>query len=154
MSRRRSKPLTFFLSLCTGVGHLYLGAMNRGIQFLIAFLGTISLAEHFHMGFLSFLIPVIWFYGLFDAMQLASQEEIVDKPLVRWERLKGPWAGYALIGIGLVFLANEIIPTLWRNYFQSFLGGWRSVQTLFIAIVLVAAGILLLRGKKVNENDR
>lgn len=150
MSRRPSKGLTFFLSFCTGVGHLYLGAMNRGLQFLILFLGTISLAQHFHMGFLAFLIPVIWFYGLFDAMQLANRENIVDIPLVRWECLKGPWTGYALIGIGVVFLANEILP----SYLSSFLGGWRNVQTLFIALVLIVVGIFLLWGKKVNENDR
>lgn len=153
MKKQPSKGLTFLLSLCTGVGHLYLGAMNRGIQFLILFFGSISMANHFNLDIFGFLIPVVWFYGLFDAMQLASKEVIEDKPLVRWDRLKGPWLGYGLIGLGLLLLADEFLPAVARRYFSWLVTDWPSIRALMLAVVLVGVGVYLLWGRKVKENE-
>ncbi|TXK83455.1 hypothetical protein [Paenibacillus sp. N3.4] len=63
-----NKIITFLLSFIPGVGHLYLGLNKRGLQFLIGGFACISLIPPFPMVF-PFVLAVIWFYGLFDALQ-------------------------------------------------------------------------------------
>ncbi|GAA0328835.1 hypothetical protein GCM10008967_19190 [Bacillus carboniphilus] len=84
---------TIILSFVPGLGHFQLGLMNRGITLLAAFLG-LGVMVFFvtfisHRGeFLIFLLllPVIWFYGFFDAMQLLEKkrrgEELVDRTIL------------------------------------------------------------------------
>ncbi len=144
MKNRPSKALTFFLSFCPGVGHLYLGAMTRGLQFLLLFFGVIALMSNLRLDIVGYGLPVIWFYGLFDSLQLADQETIVDKPLVEWTCR---WTGFILIAIGLLLLINDILPSVWHAYFRNIFG-YYDIRTLLMAVVLIVAGFLLLRGRR------
>lgn len=153
MNRRPSKGLTFFLSFCTGVGHLYLGAMTRGLQFLLLFFGSFALSGFLPLGIFPFWIPIIWFYGLFDALQLADQDPIQDKPLLEWRYLQGRWTGFILIALGLLLVVDDILPSLWDIYFREISLGWLSFRTVLMAVILIIAGIILLRGKKVKQHD-
>lgn len=152
MKKRRSKTLTFFLSFCPGVGHLYLGAMTRGLQFLILFFGLWALIDLHSLRILSFAIPIVWFYALFDALQLADQEVIEDKPLTGGKYSSSKWFGPCLIVLGALLLMEDILPRLWHKIFASTNIPWSSFSTLVLALALIIAGILLLRGKKV-KND-
>jgi len=150
MKNRPSKALTFFLSFCTGVGHLYLGAMSRGLQFLLLFFGSIALTGFLPLRIFPFWIPVIWFYGLFDSLQLADKEIIEDKPIVEWKYLSGRRTGFILIALGLLLVVDNTLPALWNMYFSNIFLGWVSFRTLLMAIVLIVSGIFMLRGKKVS----
>lgn len=152
MAKKPSKALTFFLSMCTGVGHLYLGAMTRGIQFMVVFLGSIALVDYFPMRIFPFWIPIIWFYGLFDALQLADQENREDKPLVEWKFLSGKRWGYILIGLGLLLMVDVILPSIWYTFLDKLFMDWYNFRTLLIAVILIIVGIFLLRGKKVKKS--
>lgn len=84
---------TIILSFVPGLGHFQLGLMNRGITLLASFLGlgimvffvTILSSRGEFLIFL-LLLPVIWFYGFFDAMQLLEKkkrgEELVDRTIL------------------------------------------------------------------------
>src|SRR5690554_3736087 len=150
MKKRPSKGLTFLFSCCTGVGHLYLGAMTRGLQFLLIFFGSIAAIDIFYLNIFPFWIPVIWFYGMFDALQLADQETIEDKPLVDWRQLTGARMGYGLIGLGLFLIVDDVLPRVWNTFFSQFLTGWVSFRSLLMAGLLTGFGIVLLRGKRVK----
>jgi hypothetical protein len=151
MKKRPSKTLTFFLSLCPGVGHLYLGAMTRGLQFLILFFGLWALINLFSLGVFGFGFPIVWFYSLFDALQLADQEVIEDKPLITGMNSTRKWFGPSLIVLGALLLMEDILPNLWRKIFVSTILPWENFSTLVLALVLIIVGILLLRGKKVKD---
>ncbi|QED46488.1 hypothetical protein [Cytobacillus dafuensis] len=84
---------TILLSFIPGVGHFQLGLMNRGITLLAAFLGlgvmVTFVAVLTHQGeFLMFwaILPVIWVYGFFDAIQQLNRkqrgEELVDRTIL------------------------------------------------------------------------
>ncbi|WP_141430395.1 hypothetical protein [Bacillus sp. 03113] len=84
---------TLLLSLLPGVGHVYLGLMNRGVTLLTTFLGlgimVFFVAILTHRGeFLVFwaILPVIWIYGYFDAMQQLGKkqrgEELIDRTIL------------------------------------------------------------------------
>lgn len=154
MQNKPNKTLTFFLSFCPGVGHLYLGAMNRGLQFLLLFFGSFALRGFLSLGIYAFWVPVIWFYALFDALQLADKGTIVDKPLVEWEHLRGRRAGLILIALGLLLVMDNTLPVLWRTFYIHLSLSWLSFRTLLIAVILIIAGIFMLRGKKVDSDAR
>lgn len=84
---------TIILSFVPGVGHFQLGLANRGITLLTAFLGSIIMVLFVTVltsrsEFLIFLaiLPVIWVYGFFDAVQQISKkergEELVDRSIL------------------------------------------------------------------------
>jgi hypothetical protein len=83
---------TIILSLIPGLGHFQLGMMNRGLTLLASFIGLMIMiifvsALTGREEFLVFLaaIPVIWFYGFFDAVQQFNKksrgEELVDRTI-------------------------------------------------------------------------
>ncbi|WP_152396895.1 hypothetical protein [Paenibacillus guangzhouensis] len=81
---------TILLSFVPGLGHFYLGLMHRGLSFLIAFfgLGTMLVfvaAVTNQGGFAVFLglLPIIWLYCMFDAVQAAHRKQQGDLLLDR-----------------------------------------------------------------------
>lgn len=81
-SQEQERFFTIVLSFVPGVGHFQLGLMNRGITLLTAFLGTAIMIFFITVltsrgEFLIFLaiLPVIWVYGFFDAMQQLSKKQ-------------------------------------------------------------------------------
>lgn len=83
---------TILLSFVPGLGHLQLGLMQRGLSFLVAFFGLMTIML-FVTGitsqsvFLLFLgvLPIIWLYCMFDAVQQLNRkqagETLVDRTL-------------------------------------------------------------------------
>ena len=70
----KNKFLTFLFSTIPGCGHMYLGYLKRGAQFMIMFAASMYLAITL-MNNLTFagilfvlFLPVIWFYQMFDSM--------------------------------------------------------------------------------------
>lgn len=72
----QEKTRTILLSFLPGLGHMSLGLMQRGITFLISFIGLFAIIVFLSvvMGKAALLIfllglPIIWIYSLFDAIQ-------------------------------------------------------------------------------------
>lgn len=90
--QEQMKSKTIMMSIIPGLGHMYLGLTQRGITFLISFIGLFAIIVFISavMGsgaILVFLLalPVIWIYGMFDAVQLLQAknrgEQVEDKSL-------------------------------------------------------------------------
>lgn len=152
----KNKVLTFFLSIVPGVGHLYLGLMTRGVQFLITFFSSIFFIVMTELGPLSILLPIIWFYSFFDALQhyqLIQNGIIEDKPLFIWNQgfVNQKWLAYVLIGLG-GYLIMENGLNLFSRYFD-----WHyfyQFRTIFVALVFILIGMVLLRSSKNALTDK
>ena len=153
MNNKPSKSLTFFLSMVPGLGHFYLRAMTRGLQFMILFFGSFFVMDFLPLRMFPFWIPVIWFYSLFDALQVADMETLEDRPLVEWKYISKNlhWVGYALIVFGAMIIVDNFLPQLWRIYVTEI--SWYNVRSLIMAAFFIVAGIVMLRGKKVKARD-
>jgi hypothetical protein len=90
--QQREKSRTITLSLIPGLGHMSIGLMQRGITFLISFIGLFAIIVFLSVimntgALLIFLLalPVIWIYSMFDAIQQlhAKQrgEQLTDRSL-------------------------------------------------------------------------
>lgn len=159
---KKSKSIATFLSIFPGAGHLYLGLQKRGIQLMAAFLFSIYILDILRLGIFLFLIPIIWFYSFFDAMQKVSkygEEEIDDIPIISYLINHQKWVGIGLVVMGLYYLfMNVVIPVfspMISNIIQIDLMFWiqRYFQTGLVCVLLIGGGIKLLSGSKQKKEE-
>lgn len=160
---KKSKSIATFLSIFPGAGHLYLGLQKRGIQLMAAFLFSIYILDILRLGIFLFLIPIIWFYSFFDAMQKVSkygEEEIEDVPIISYLIDHQKWVGIGLVVMGLYYLLmNVLIPVfspMLYDVIQVDLMYWvqRYFQTGLVCVLLIGGGIKLLSGNKHKREER
>lgn len=112
----KSRFWAFVFSVIPGVGYLYLGLMNRGLQTMLLFFGSIFVA-----GFIGFqeimalIVPVVMFYSIFDTQQLVKTMNegipVEDKQFFDLKKipLNQSWLGYALIVVGILALMQNVM---------------------------------------------
>jgi hypothetical protein len=158
---KKNKMIATFLSIVPGAGHMYLGLQKRGLQLMAAFLFCIYIMDVLRLSFFLFLIPILWFYSFFDALQQISrqdrEEELRDTPFVDWLINHQKWVGIILLGLGLYYLTDEVllraldrvfpnerISSLFHQYFQTFV----------VSVILIGGGIRLLLGSQRKKGDK
>lgn len=168
---QKNSFLTFVFSFMPGCGHMYLGAMKKGTFLLAAFWVVIFLSSWLNLGLLMALLPVLWFYSFFDAMnlRLCHYEYIhqVDnqfaaqlhkaaigecKPKFRRRPLV---VGIVCILLGLYLIINNVIL---RGIYELPLPGWvydclHTIPTALVAIAIIILGIILIRKKDNKAED-
>lgn len=89
---QQEKAKVMMLSIVPGLGHMYMGLLQRGITLLITFaasfgivLFTAVVLDAPIILILWLALPIIWIYGIFDAMSLLNRkqkgEDLVDQSL-------------------------------------------------------------------------
>lgn len=144
---RKSKFVTvLFAFLFPGLGHFYLGLMQRGLLMMMLLALDIVAMVYFieNMGanvplivLLSLLIPVVYFYNLFDAMQHTEKVNTAALYGTPYQVKQEPWLGAILIVIGMLLFLFAFDPSWLRFVFHnagSFVG----------AAILILGGIFLL----------
>ncbi len=146
--------LRFLLSLAPGLGHLYLGLFNRGLQLMGgAILGA------FVLGMLLPNTPLPFFFvcatiafSVFDAreahLRMEQGLEVEDKEFVDLRKLKAQWdnryVGYILIALGVLFLYNTFLDLLPYEIRQAARG-------FSLGLLALGAGVwMLLRDRKTS----
>lgn len=163
---RKSKLATIILSFLPGVGHMYLGWLQRGLMFMTAFFVAIFLVDWTGLMLFGFLVPVIWFYSLFDALQyydaLASSTSTANPPAVpapreyrfedwHWLFKNQRWAGIGLIVIGALILLNKLgLPMLYQYIRYDVI---RTAGISLVALLFIAGGIRLAWGKTLSPPE-
>lgn len=144
---RKSKWVSVLLAaIFPGLGHFYLGLMQRGLLMMMLLALNIVSIVYFtsNVGtnvplivLLALLLPVIYFFNLFDTMQHTEKvnlQAMYGTPMVINQ---GPWLGIFLVIAGLMLLIFAIDPSWLRWVFHdygSFIG----------AGFLIMGGIYLL----------
>ena len=155
----KSKKLAMFLALLPGAGHMYLGLQRRGIQFMAAFLFSVYVLDVLNLTIFLYLIPIIWFYSFFDALQQVSRYgsgEARDVPLVEWLINHQKWVGIGLLALGVFYMFDQLALPLLQRFWPAFDFNFmnsRLFQTTIVSIALIVGGIKLLLGGKKKEDD-
>ncbi|KAB3530549.1 hypothetical protein [Alkaliphilus serpentinus] len=158
----KSKLWTFLFSLIPGAGHMYLGMMRRGVQLMALFMLPIMIAGFFRLELFLFILPIIWFYSFFDAMNRgASPEKRVDDdvPIVKWviHNQAIPYKSSKLLAYGLIIFGGYLLfDRLFMTsmyYYQIPYHTRVNMQTAFLAVIFIAGGVFLLKGSKVKRED-
>lgn len=140
------KLIAVVLSFIPGAGHMYLGLQKQGLQFMGIFFFSAFMMGWLNMSLFLFILPIIWFYSLFDAYHCSEEDRAGnwenDLYFVNWLKGHPKWVGWGCIILGGIVILERIITPLlaWqlRNY----------LQTGLVAIVLIFIGIKLLIGSK------
>lgn len=160
---RKSKALATILSMFPGAGHMYLGLQRRGLQLMAAFLFSIYILDTLRLSLFLFLIPLIWFYSFFDALQKVSKhgdEELEDIPIVSYLINHQKWVGIGLIVLGIYYMfTNIVVPVLGPVMNEAFgvdFNYWyyQYFQMIVISIIFIGGGIKLLIGSKSKRKEQ
>ncbi|MGI6587944.1 MAG: hypothetical protein ACOX2N_03995 [Peptococcia bacterium] len=146
------KLITIVLSIIPGAGHMYLGLQNRGFVLMSLFFFSAFLMGWLHLSLFLFILPVIWFYSMFDAFHRVQDEDWTGEKdelcVVSWCNEHPQWIGWGLILLGCLVIFERIISPLITWQIRSY------VQTGLVALILIVGGIKLLVGSRaVSENE-
>lgn len=158
----KRKWAAFLLAVIPGLGHLYLGLNRQGLKFMIGAFLSITLIPMMPMVF-PFVLAIIWFYSLFDALQKAtlinlivSQRNnggyemggsagletlgsIADMQSIRQDDVIEPfWLGGGCILAGILLFIHSLFPKLWSLLLD------RHVGSILTAVLLIAVGLWIL----------
>lgn len=158
---RKSKFWTIIFSLVPGVGHMYLGLMQRGLQFCLLAAALIMISVITRLGVLATLGPVIWFYALFDALQRADLirqgQSVPDELLFPWNKIpiKSRWVGWLFIAFGFIILVNNtfnlryLLPDLAVLNFIPRI----NFSVLIISLFMIIFGVMIIRRNVRNQEE-
>ncbi|EMG29354.1 multi-TM2 domain-containing protein [Listeria fleischmannii 1991] len=156
---RRPKKWVYFWSLCPGLGHLYLQYMNRGLQFMLLFYGSIFLMIQLDAGVFAIFLPVIYFYSFFDAIKqyhwILDSGFYEDKPLIEWRTL---FLHKRILGFGLLIISGIVIFNTVIDQFLYLLPASISDFLYFnftkgiAVVVMIIIGIVLIQKDKKTSN--
>jgi len=139
---KKSRLWAFVFSLVPGVGYLYLGLMNRGLQTMVLFFGAIFVASFIGFGeIMALIVPVVMFYSIFDTQQLVKSINAGDRPEdkqffdIKQIPYTHNWIGWGLIVIGILALIRHV------PFFWSF---WPTFNRLLPPVMIIGIGILIL----------
>ncbi|KEQ25194.1 hypothetical protein [Paenibacillus tyrfis] len=162
-SGKKNKTLATLLSIFPGAGHMYLGLQKRGLQLMAAFLFCIYIMDVMRLSLFMFLIPILWFFSFFDALQMVSKvgrEELRDVPVIGWLLHHQRWVGYGLLALGVYYLLDRVLLStldIWLpEELQRQVMRWfdQYFQTFVISVLLIGGGIRLLLGNKKGRGKR
>lgn len=162
-SGKKNKTLATLLSIFPGAGHMYLGLQKRGLQLMAAFLFCTYIMDVLRLSLFMFLIPILWFFSFFDALQMVSKsgrEELRDVPVVDWLLHHQRWLGYGLLALGVYYLFDRVLLNaldLWlpkERQWQIMRWFDQYFQTFVISVLLIGGGIRLLLGNKKGKRNR
>ncbi len=153
---KKNKFLTFLFSLCPGVGHLYLALFKQGVELMILFFGVISLTFTLEITQLGFLLPIIWFYSMFDALNKCSMDYAEDSHLELFQfmdfdnifsKSNTKYIGIGLVVLGVLSIINGLLPSVLRMFFANldtylFM---KTFRTALLSLILIFAGIKLFK---------
>jgi TM2 domain-containing membrane protein YozV len=161
---KKSKMVATVLSIIPGAGHMYLGLQRRGLQLMAGFLFAIFILDTLRLSAFLFLIPIIWFYSFFDALQQVSKdgkEPLNDTPVISYFINHQKWVGIGLIVLGGFYLFDQVllqaVASYLRSFYDVYIMEWyhQFFQTTLVSILLIVGGVKLLAGsKKKKEGEK
>lgn len=159
--RKYNKLYTAVLSIVPGAGHMYLGLMKKGLQFMFIFFGSIIITDLIYSArSFTVLNIVIWFYAFFDSYHSRRKLEIggaVEEDLIselKLDSAKPKYVGIGLILLGSLVLLQQIVIEILSTgiiilppYIKT------AILDSIFPIVLVMVGIFILRSSSVRKRS-
>lgn len=171
MAHKKNGFLNFCFSLVPGAGQMYQGFIKRGASIMTLFFGWLCVSAYIGVDELLFFLPVIWFFGFFDALHrnslsdaereqlkdgfLLIHEEEFDKMTLRKFRIP---AAVLLIFIGIYELLRMFVHLLIERgflFWDSAIVGlvYDEFPKMVFSLVIIMVGVYLISGKKKSMDD-
>ncbi len=160
--KRKNRFFTFIFAFIPGCAHMYLGLMKRGVSIMGLFGLVIFAINMFRIEILAIILPVLWFYSFFDALNYNNipyerKELIEDNFLfldIKSSKTRDTLIGWGLMFIGLGVLYGMFIEPILSDFLRS-IGLARiahNIPTVIVAGFITLIGFKLI-GKKESVED-
>lgn len=169
MIRKKTGFFTFIFSFIPGAGEMYMGFFKQGASIMLTAFGLMALSGWLRLGPLLALLPVIWCYSFFHVHNLASlpDEEFYSlednyifnlgndafRDAFYSSKIRKLFA-VVLIVIGISSIWNmfthmlyNILPDFYNNIFYDIIS---SIPQFIVALIVIAVGVVLIKGKKIE----
>lgn len=165
---KKTNFLTFISSLIPGIGYIYLGLVNKGIETLILFFIAVPILRFIGMNFLaSLMMVIIWVYSFIDTNNLARRinmgEYIPDIGIfksnikntnsydsyeeeIKIKKNRYKVLGWVFVIIGILSVINKAFEGNDLYYVIR-----AAVRTYIIPVAFIIVGIYMLIKNKHNE---
>ena len=165
--KKKNKFYTFILSFMPGAAEMYMGFMRKGVSLMGIFLLSIVIPIVLRIDALAFATVLVWCYSFFHARNLAASDDVIFEELEDdyiWTsfvnekniQFSNPvlrkWGAGIMIVFGVVMLWQNFSSLLYRLIPDSL---WeilapivQQVPEVTIALLLIYAGIHMIKGKK------
>ena len=174
---------TFLFSIIPGCGLMYLGYMKKGLQVMLMFAALCFVGAFFSTynigwigGLFFLLLPVIWFYQMFDAMHTVERmkDQGIELPaddgfylpdgILRFSPTQNRTAAKIIAGILILVGSFNLISGVLNNMLRYPVFDQKILRLInnavrydlipaIVSIVLIIAGIRLLRGRSTKKAD-
>ncbi|MEG0691887.1 MAG: hypothetical protein RR444_02270 [Oscillospiraceae bacterium] len=168
--RTKNKFFTFMTALIPGGGQMYHGLLKKGLSIMAIFWGIIAIAVLLYIPVICFLLPIVWFYSFFDAvnrmnMPIDEMKMIKDEYLYQVNISHGKtisnilkkrhvWIGWGLTLIGIYSTFRMTMDMSYGlisqyiddSFYWSIRHFMNTIPTLIVPIVCVVIGIKLIKG--------
>ena len=164
---KKNNFFTFIFSFLPGAAEMYLGFMKNGFSILAVFALLCGAITTMRIDFLLFVLMLIYCFGFFHARNVAKLD---DEGFARfpdvyvWEEFDTKKAftisssklrtvaaaALILIGAGILwsYVTDIIYKYIPREIWDDLYPVINNLPSVAIAIALIAAGVILVRGKK------
>jgi len=152
IEQSNKKTITLALSIIPGAGHMYLGQQKKGLIIMGIFFFTIFFMGWLNLSLFLFVLPLVWFYGFFDAFHSFNGSESIDeKQQLILPNIKPQWIGWGLITIGILVILERIAFPLISIFISHEIRNY--IQTLFVSLTFIIVGIELLNRNKAIKDE-
>lgn len=149
------KLIAVALSFFPGAGHMYLGLLRQGAQIMAAFFLVLAIVSFLDLRVLIFLLPVIWFYSMFDVCHLLEEDHDGMRddtsPVFDWFSEHPHWLGWGLIFLGVLIILQRVVSPALSFMLSPQIKNY--IETSLVAILLIGGGIKLLMGNKNGDEE-
>jgi hypothetical protein len=156
LEEQNKKLLSIMLNIIPGVGHIFLGYKDKGIQIAGSFFAMYIIGQFIGLDIFNFIAAIIWIYSILDSINIGSscqyngvKTELSSKDFEKASFIlknKLPLVGGFLIFLGTMVILNrfslEFIDKdiLWK--IKAY------VKDGLVSIIFIGLGLKLLLGKK------
>lgn len=173
MTRKKNGFWLFVFSFLPGAGEMYMGFMKQGTTLMGSFFLLVFLASWLNIGPLLFVLPVLWCYGFFHAHNLRNMPDdefyaVEDEYLFHLDQILPKKdtmdkKSRNVLAIVLIVIGGAL---LWNNFgavvrwiLPAYIREWywrigRMVPQVIVAVLFIAVGIWLIRGKKQELDEQ
>ncbi len=172
MKQKKNGFLTFCLALLPGAAHMFMGFFRQGISLMTAFFALIAVGSTLELTIFLLMVPVLWFYSFFDALNKNSQPDSVFQDLEDHylfisgiEDFKAvPFSKYrtifaaVIILFGIYLLLDNVVDILellgFGISYEVYRLLFHNVPQLAIGILIIWLGSCLIRGKRSSLSQK
>ncbi len=155
IEKENRKIITLALSLIPGAGHMYMGRLKQGAFLMAMFFASLTLTGWLKVPLVGFVIPVIWFYSVFEAYHIIERNGAFIKPdsfdISSWLLKRPKWIGWGLIIVGVMIITVKIAGPVVMQFLSQ--AAVNNIETGFVALVLIAGGIKLVLGTRNHADE-